>query len=241
MKDKPFYSEVEIEAALAACDSEPVHIPGAIQPFGVLICFDRELTCVEQLSSNIENFLGISVREGLAASPRALLGRAAYRRLRDELANGHRLPCVLVASRKREGKIRRFHVTAFRTGDSVVVELEPVVQVAHSRSLSLVNEHLKKLVNTHTETDVLTELVATVRVITGHDRTLIYRFDEHWNGRVVVESRNERLPSLLNHHFPATDIPPRYALSTTSTRYVLSQMPTRTQYRWCRPRKHLWT
>lgn len=28
MSDKPLYSEAEIEAALAVCDSEPVHIPG---------------------------------------------------------------------------------------------------------------------------------------------------------------------------------------------------------------------
>lgn len=209
MSDKPLYSDAEIEAAIAVCASEPVHIPGAIQPFGVLVCLDRELNCVKQVSANIESILGISVKESLAASPQLLLGTKVHRSLREGLTDHDQLPVGLVARRKLADITRRFHVTAFRSGDSVVVELEPVEQSSGHRWLSLVNEHLKKLINTHTKADVLNELVTAVRSITGHDRTLVYRFDEHWNGRVVAESHNERLPSLLNHHFPASDIPPQ--------------------------------
>lgn len=209
MRHKLPYSEAEIEAALAVCDSEPVHIPGAIQPFGVLICLDRELSCVKQVSANVEAFLGVSVKESLSASPQVLLGKKAYRSLRDGLAASDQLPPGLVVSRETEGKPRRFHMAAFHTGDSVVVELEPVEQEARYRWLSLVNQHLKTLVNTATEAAVLNELVSAIRAITGHDRTMVYRFDEHWNGRVVAQSLNQRLPSLLNHHFPASDIPPQ--------------------------------
>lgn len=209
MNAKPLYSEAEIEAALVVCGSEPVHIPGAIQPFGVLIRLDRALTCVTQVSANIEAFLGISIKESLSASPQMLLGKQVHRSLLEGLADCDQLPPGLVVSREREGKPRRLHVTAFRTGDSVVVELEPVEQGTRYRWLSLVNEHLKKLVDTDTEAAVLNELVAAVRAITGHDRTLVFQFDEHWNGRVVAESHNERLSSMLNHHFPASDIPPQ--------------------------------
>lgn len=209
MKDKPLYSEAEIEAALAVCDSEPVHIPGAIQLFGVLIHLDRELGHVKQVSANIETFLGISVKESLVVSPLILLGKKLHRSLRDGLIDRDQLPPGLVVSRKMEGELRRFHVMAFRTGDSVVVELEPAEKGTHYHWLSQVNEHLNKLVDTDSEGAVLDELVTAVRAIADYDRTLVYRFDEHWNGRVVAESHNERLPTMLNHHFPASDIPPQ--------------------------------
>lgn len=209
MGDKAFYSEAEIEAALAVCASEPVHIPGAIQPFGALVRLDRELTCVQQVSANIEAFLGISVKESLLASPQMLLGKQVYRSLHKGLADRDQLPPGLVVRRETEGKIRRFHVAAFLSGDSVVVELEPVEPGTRYRWLSLVNEHLNRLVDTDTETAVLNELVTAVRSITGHDRTLVIRFDEQWNGCVVAQSHNERLDSMLNHHFPASDIPPQ--------------------------------
>lgn len=209
MTNKALYSKVEIETALSVCDNEPVHIPGAIQPFGVLIHFDRELTCVNQVSANIETLLGISVEDSLAAAPQVLLGKKVLRSVREGLADDDQLPPGLLMSLKIENKICRFHVMAFHTGDSVVVELEPVEPGRPYRRLSQVNEHLKKLVNAHTEAAVLDELVAAVRAITGHDRSLVFQFDEDWNGRVVAENHNERLSSMLNHHFPAGDIPPQ--------------------------------
>ncbi len=209
MSDKPIYSEAEIEAALAACGNEPVHIPAGIQHFGILIHLDWPLTCVRQVSANIEAFLGISVEESLLASPRMLLGKKVHSSLREGLADHDQMPAGLIVSRKIEGQNRRFHVMAYRTGDSVVVELEPVEGGTSHHWLSLVNEYLKKLVNTASEAAVLNELVAAVRAITGHDRALVYRFDEHWNGRVIAESHNERFSSLLHHKFPASDIPPQ--------------------------------
>ncbi len=48
---------------------------------------------------------------------------------------------------------------------------------------------------------------AETRRITGFDRVMIYQFDSEWNGNVLAEDRNERLPSYLNLRFPASDIP----------------------------------
>lgn len=46
-----------------------------------------------------------------------------------------------------------------------------------------------------------------VRQLAGFDRTLIYQFDQRWNGAVIAEHRNERLPSYLGLRFPESDIP----------------------------------
>jgi len=39
------------------------------------------------------------------------------------------------------------------------------------------------------------------------DRVLIYEFDDNYNGLVVGKSRSSVLGSLMDHHFPASDIP----------------------------------
>lgn len=41
-----------------------------------------------------------------------------------------------------------------------------------------------------------------IRDLTGFDRVMLYRFDTHWNGEVIAESRNHLLPSLLETTFP---------------------------------------
>jgi light-regulated signal transduction histidine kinase (bacteriophytochrome) len=38
---------------------------------------------------------------------------------------------------------------------------------------------------------------------------MLYQFDKNWHGKVMAENKNERRPSYLNHHFPASDIPPQ--------------------------------
>jgi light-regulated signal transduction histidine kinase (bacteriophytochrome) len=57
----------------------------------------------------------------------------------------------------------------------------------------------------------LTELYETaaraVRDLTGFDRVMVYRYDEHYNGEVVAESKRDDLNSFLGLHYPSTDIP----------------------------------
>ena len=48
---------------------------------------------------------------------------------------------------------------------------------------------------------------AAVRRIAGFDRVLVYRFEENWDGIVLAEDGNGRLPSYLGLRFPASDIP----------------------------------
>ncbi len=88
MGNESIYSEAEIDAALAACQNEPVHIPGAIQAFGVLIHLDRDLTRIKQVSANIEEYLAVPVIDSLAMSPRALLGKKVMGSLQEGLAGG---------------------------------------------------------------------------------------------------------------------------------------------------------
>lgn len=56
--------------------------------------------------------------------------------------------------------------------------------------------------------EILAATVEEIRSFLGTDRVKVYRFDEDHSGEVVAESIYEqRLPSLLGLHFPASDIP----------------------------------
>ena len=52
---------------LTNCDREPIHIPGKIQPHGVLLVLQEPSLQIGQVSNNTEKFLAIS--------PKGLIGR----------------------------------------------------------------------------------------------------------------------------------------------------------------------
>jgi light-regulated signal transduction histidine kinase (bacteriophytochrome) len=47
------------EADLTNCDREPIHIPGSIQPHGVLLVVDRQDLSIEQTAGDTKLLLGI--------------------------------------------------------------------------------------------------------------------------------------------------------------------------------------
>jgi light-regulated signal transduction histidine kinase (bacteriophytochrome) len=54
---------------------------------------------------------------------------------------------------------------------------------------------------------LLTAAAGQIRRLTGFDRVMIYRFLPDGAGAVVAEEKVADLPSFLNHHYPASDIP----------------------------------
>lgn len=207
--DPTEYTQRDLDEAIAECGREPVHIPGAIQAFGILLCFDPSLRRVQQVSANVGEVLGLPVAECLRAKPVDLLGKSLLSRLKKGLKEADQLPGALTVTRRYAGESRRLHVAAFRSSDTVVVELEPLDSGTRYRWLSLVNDWIGQLVQTQSREQVLDKLVEAVRDITGFDRCLVYAFDAGWNGQVLAESRNDALDSLLHHHFPSSDIPPQ--------------------------------
>jgi light-regulated signal transduction histidine kinase (bacteriophytochrome) len=58
------------------CDREPIHIPGTIQPFGVLFVLDERMK-VTQVSDNVSDHVSLGVDEALdRPSQRSWIGPA---------------------------------------------------------------------------------------------------------------------------------------------------------------------
>ena len=199
---------------LAACDREPIHVPGTIQPHGVLLALDPADLRVVRASANVGERLGRPLAEVLGRPARAVLGDAVAASLRAAVDDGSvgRGPTTWGAATVPlgDGGERPFEVIAHRAGAALVVELEPTPadDPALSRELyAMVRTFLARLEGEPTAVAACHLAAAEVRRVAGVDRVLIYRFDENWDGRVIAEDRNDALPSYLGLKFPATDIP----------------------------------
>src|SRR5678816_2219532 len=67
----------DAKADLTDCDREPIHIPGLIQPFGVLFVLAEPSLTVTQVSENVGDHLSLGVDEVLGQPLAALLDPAS--------------------------------------------------------------------------------------------------------------------------------------------------------------------
>lgn len=57
---------------------------------------------------------------------------------------------------------------------------------------------------------LLSDAADLVQGVLGYQRVMIYEFDRDWNGTVVAEATEPEVEKVfLDHHFPASDIPPQ--------------------------------
>jgi diguanylate cyclase (GGDEF)-like protein len=195
---------------LETCADEPIRIPGAVQPHGVLMSLDPETLRVEQVSANSGAVLGVAPEEIIGASPAALIGHAEFASLMSALnADGSSTAFVSSAGPRSEA----WECIASRYGDTTIVEVQPLAG-AHALgelevSLSIAAP-LARMERARSVLDLLRSVAKDIRAISGFDRVLIYRFDRDFHGEVLAEDVADGLSTAyLGLHFPADDIPPQ--------------------------------
>jgi chemotaxis family two-component system sensor kinase Cph1 len=198
---------------MSTCESEPIHIPGAIQPHGALVAVTvsaaGELEVVVA-SDNLLALLGTSAQDAIGRHLAEVVGLQVTASVCDVLLGEmpHE-PVALVLDEVPEGALahQQVDVRVHRSGDRVVVEIEELVRGGAARRRTA-RSSLARLTQGATSSERLAELLAReVRLLTGFDRVMIYRFDEQWNGEVVAEDKAETLNPFLGLHYPASDIP----------------------------------
>lgn len=193
---------------LSNCAQEPIRTPGAVQPYGVVLVLNpRSLSVVESAvaDAGVLDELG----EPLGAPFGEVLGGAlaAWAEPVASLEVGTSVYLGTVAL----GSHGLHHGLAHRTdADMLIIELETSLP-GESGSLEALYPFIRSFMGDIEQTSGIDDLCAIgaqyVRRLTGFDRTLVYRFDEEWNGVVVAEDRNDVLPSYMDLRFPESDIP----------------------------------
>ncbi|MDY7226113.1 ATP-binding protein [Hyalangium rubrum] len=196
---------------LTNCDKEPIHIPGAVQPHGVLLVLREPELSITHVSENAPVLLGIAAEQLLGARLGTLVApsvrEALEASLRSERLKQHN---PLKVAWRVEGTERFFDGIAHRHQGKLILELEPSSEKVSVPFLSFyhaVREALSGLRDARDLQELCETVVQEIRRMTGFDRVLIYRFDAEWNGSVLAEARDAQADPYLGLHFPASDIP----------------------------------
>ncbi len=189
---------------LTDCDREPIHIPGAIQPHGLLLVADAATLEIVAGAGDIEGRL---TRDWLGADLVSVIGQD-IRQLLAELPGRGSMTGAAVGALV-PGTAERFHMVLHGGDDHVLVELEPAAHAPASAATVLGwLDSMAGAFERAGDLQALCEQAATAfRTLTGFDRVMVYRFLDDESGRVIAEERDPALHSFLHHHFPATDIP----------------------------------
>lgn len=183
-----------------ACDREPIHIPGSIQPHGMLLVAELQSGIIVGGAGHLENYFG---------------KEWPSQRL-NELLQFDALVLAIKAPRSDEiilGKLiigdKTFDLLGHILDEYLLVEIEPALHspITPEQSLSEL-EAIASQFEAAADTKMLFQkAVAAFRKLTCFDRVMIYQFLDDASGVVVAEDRNNNYPPFLNHHFPASDIP----------------------------------
>lgn len=194
---------------LSNCEDEPIHIPGAIQPFGILLGFEPNSEKLVAWSQNAEEVLQKDETE------------LAQLRLEDLIIIEKRDEVFESFQRQKRNLIRlkiagdpvpHFGVS-YESGGLQVYEVELKTDarlVSDSRRYLMDLPTMMNDVFSHESLKGLMDFAAKrVREITGFDRVMIYRYDENYDGEVMAEAKESNLEAFLGLHYPASDVPPQ--------------------------------
>jgi two-component system, chemotaxis family, sensor kinase Cph1 len=194
-----------------SCDREPIHIPGTIQPHGVLLSVDPRDWTIAQVSANSAALL--------SEPPEALVGQPLSHLLAaetmTELADRDLTPVFPhlydpVPIFHRISPDRALYCIAHRHDGRIIMEFEELGEAsAHAEDLHRkLSYGVGRIARSGSDVASICDVAAMeMHELTGFDRTMVYRFDHDWHGEVIAEQTTS-LPKLyLGHHFPASDIP----------------------------------
>jgi two-component system, chemotaxis family, sensor kinase Cph1 len=199
---------------LSECEKEPIHIPGAIQPFGILLTISRDGLLIQNASENCDvhwgrparNLIGVSFAELLSAQDAEKLGDYLARsNLKDQNPISVVLPSE--AGKSREA----WELAAHDHAGLLYLEMEPPVRKEGQGPSKPFHEKIRDAVQSLQRAATLQDLcecaVQEVQAIAGFNRVMLYRFDADWHGTVIAEALAQGSDSYLGHRFPASDIP----------------------------------
>jgi light-regulated signal transduction histidine kinase (bacteriophytochrome) len=199
---------------LSECEKEPIHIPGAVQPFGVLLTVARDGLLIENASENCLDHWGKPARDLIGVSLAELLSVSDAEKLGDYLSRSNlkeQNPISVVLPSGQGKSHETWELSAHDYAGMLYLEMEPPVRKEGQASAQPFHEQIRDSVQSLQRAGTLQELcecaAREVKAITGFNRVMLYRFDTDWHGEVIAEEISTGSDSYLGHRFPASDIP----------------------------------
>ncbi|MGJ5030689.1 HWE histidine kinase domain-containing protein [Bradyrhizobium sp. HKCCYLS2038] len=192
---------------LTNCDREPIHVPGHVQPFGFLLALVSDFT-ICMASENAPDYLGADLASILNRPIAALLSEPAVAAIRvrvDYLSGPDAVERVFGIDLLGNGRL--FDLAIHFSGAYLIVEAEPSMVEPGVNSGELVRLMLGRIRKTTGTIDLAQEAARQLKLLTGFDRVMVYRFHPDGSGEVIAETAGSGLEPFLGLHYPASDIP----------------------------------
>ncbi|MBZ8132704.1 ATP-binding protein [Afifella sp. IM 167] len=196
---------------LSSCDTEPIHMIGAIQPIGALVAVDAATLTIEYASRNTEAYFGRDCADLLGRPLSDLLGADNCAELLAQPL-GPTMPDLLrpwfMEVTQPDGSAAGLECYPHQHEGRIILEfVAPKNGLAAMWEEDLVRQRIiSELIRPQTMTELARTGAQIIREVTGFDRVMIYRFAEDKHGEVIAES-TVREESFLGLHYPASDIP----------------------------------
>lgn len=198
-----------LERALQDCANEPIHLSGAIQPHGYLISCQLPDWTIRHVSANVEALTGAEPDAMLRRSLREFLTDDLIQAIAETIGFGEPGAPPQRAAVGNIGPMANLCDISVHVADGLVhIEVEPQPRSAAERSPTVVAQTMIARVAASEDIDDFNQRVAEqVRLLTGYDRVMVYRFRHDDAGEVVAESRDSALQAYLGLRYPQSDIP----------------------------------
>jgi light-regulated signal transduction histidine kinase (bacteriophytochrome) len=200
-------------------DWAPMHMPGSVQSYGVLLVADPQSRRVLFVSENCAELLGIPPSEILDKS---YLQLVEHERERKFLTNRVAPDTILFPNPVRLTiKGREFDAVFHSHAGTHQIEIEP----AHDNAEDYDKMSMRataEMYDPPSVEELYQRAVRTIKEVSGFDRVMLYRFDPRYNGQVIAEATREGIGSFLGLFFPSSDIGARARnlYLTNFTRYI---------------------
>jgi diguanylate cyclase (GGDEF)-like protein/PAS domain S-box-containing protein len=201
-----------LEQALDNCARERIHVPGSIQPGGVLVAVSPEDGLIRMASTNLNTLFPAQAAVCLGQPLANLVGMAQAEILLRPDIGDWRSAAIQSLSIDIEGRQETHDALVYHSDALLVIEIERLASNDSNLFQNLfipLRDALWRLDAEHSMQRYCQAVVDQVRLLTGYDHVMMYRFEANWDGIVIAESRTEDSPAYLGNRFPASDIPPQ--------------------------------
>lgn len=191
------------------CAREPIHLSGAIQPHGWLISCVLPDWTVRHASGNIVSLLDVPAETLVGQSLRDHLVEDLLQAVSDTIGlSDPGAPPQRVAVGNIGPLATLCDVSAHVAEGMIHLEIEPQPAQVRERTPTVVAQSMIARVANATDMEDFHQRAADqVRLLTGYDRVMVYRFRHDDSGEVIAEARAEDQESYLGLRYPASDIP----------------------------------
>jgi chemotaxis family two-component system sensor kinase Cph1 len=184
-------------------DWAPMHMPGSVQAYGVLLVADPQTRRVLFVSDNAQEMFGIAPADILN---KTYLMLADHDRERKFITDRVLSDTILFPNPIRMTIKGHEYDAVFNShAGTHQIQLEPAAAnpVEYDK---MAMQAAADLYDPPSVDELYQRAVRTIREVSGFDRIMLYRFDARNNGQVIAEATREGIGSFLGLFFPSSDI-----------------------------------